>query len=49
MLWRSHGGSGLGLDLSEALDLPLAFRDWLLERIATQRQREAQALRHGGG
>jgi cell division protease FtsH len=27
------------------LELPLAFRDWLLERVATQRQREAQAIR----
>jgi hypothetical protein len=49
LLWRSHGGSGLGLDLADALELPLALRDWLLERIATQRQREAQALRRGGG
>jgi hypothetical protein len=45
LAWRSHGGSGLGLDVAGVLELSIAFRDWLLERVATQRQREAQALR----
>ncbi|MBE7449164.1 MAG: hypothetical protein HS111_09780 [Kofleriaceae bacterium] len=45
LAWRTHGGSGLGLDLPSVLELSIAFRDWLLERVATQRQREAQALR----
>lgn len=45
LAWRTHGGSGLGLDLPSVLELPIAFRDWLLERVATQRQREAHALR----
>lgn len=30
---------------SEVLDLPVGDRDWLLERIGEQREREAKALR----
>jgi len=29
---------------AEVLELPLAERDWLLERVADQRTREAKAL-----
>ncbi len=44
LCWRQHGGSGLGVTYSEALELPLADRDWLLERIGTQRTREAREI-----
>lgn len=45
LCWTQHGGSGLGCSLTEALALDVAERDWLLERIEQQRQREAAALR----
>ena len=44
LCWRQHGGSGLGLSLSEALELPVGDRAWLLERIAEQRAEEARAI-----
>ncbi len=44
LCWRQHGGSGLGLSLTEALGLEVGERDWLLERIATQRTSEAREL-----
>jgi hypothetical protein len=33
---------------TEALDLPLPERDWLLERIAAQRTREAKEIEKAG-
>jgi hypothetical protein len=42
--WQQHGGSGLSLTFGDALDLRVQDRDWLLERIAGQRQREAREL-----
>ena len=42
--WRQHGGSGLGATLEEAMELIVADRDWLLERIGDQRSREAREL-----
>jgi hypothetical protein len=45
LLWRCHGGSGLGLDGEDVFALPVALRDWLLERVAEQRRREAAAVR----
>ncbi len=44
LCWRQHGGSGLGITVGEALDLPVGDRDWLLDRIGTQRSREAREL-----
>ena len=44
LCWRQHGGSGLGITVGEALDLPVGDRDWLLERIGAQRSREAREL-----
>lgn len=41
LCWRQHGGSGLGATLDEALELSTADRDWLLERIGQQRERES--------
>ena len=48
LCWRQHGGSGLGVGLGEALDLPVGDRDWLLERIGTQRSREAREIEKAG-
>jgi len=45
LCWTQHGGSGLGCSVTEALDLQVGDRDWLLERVAAQREQEAQALR----
>ncbi len=33
---------------AEALDLPLLDRDWLLERIARERKREAKEIEKAG-
>jgi len=44
LCWQQHGGSGLGATLSEAQELLITDRDWLLERIGGQRQREAREL-----
>jgi hypothetical protein len=44
LAWRQHGGSGMAASLGDVLDLPLADRDWLLERIGEQRTREAREL-----
>jgi len=44
LAWQQHGGSGLVMTRAEVLELPLAERDWLLERVADQRTREAKAL-----
>jgi hypothetical protein len=48
LCWQQHGGSGLGATLSEALELPTADRDWLLERIGRQREREAREIEKAG-
>jgi len=42
--WRQHGGSGLGVSMSEVLELPVSDRDWLIERIGQQRSREAKEI-----
>ena len=44
LCWRQHGGSGLNVSLSEALELSTRDRDWLLERIGQQRAREAREI-----
>ena len=44
MCWRQHGGSGLGVSMSEVLEMPTADRDWFLERIGQQRGREAKEI-----
>ena len=44
LCWQQHGGSGLTVSLHDALELPTADRDWLLERIGQQRTREAREL-----
>ena len=42
--WRQHGGSGLGVSMSEVLELLVSDRDWLIERIGQQRSREAKEI-----
>jgi hypothetical protein len=44
LCWTQHGGSGIGLSLGEALELLVTDRDWLLERIGTQRSWEAREI-----
>ena len=44
LCWFQHGGSGLGISLGAALELDVGDRDWLVERVSTQRSREAREL-----
>lgn len=48
LCWRQHGGSGLGATVAEVLDLSVADRDWFLDRVGEQRQREARAIEKAG-
>ena len=42
--WRQHGGSGLGVSMSEVLEMTISDRDWLIDRIGQQRSREAKEI-----
>ena len=42
--WRQHGGSGLGVSMSEVFAMPISDRDWLIDRIGQQRGREAKEI-----
>jgi hypothetical protein len=44
LAWHQHGGSGLSISMGDALDLAVADRNWLNERIGVEREREARAL-----
>jgi hypothetical protein len=44
LCWHQHGGSGLAITFTDALDLAVHDRDWLIERIGNQRSREAKEL-----
>ena len=48
LCWHQHGGSGLAITYAEALELPLQDFSWLIERIGTQRSREARELAKAG-
>jgi hypothetical protein len=48
LCWQQHGGSGLAISFADALDLGLEERDWFLERIGTQRSREAAEIAKAG-
>ncbi len=48
MCWRQHGGSGLGVSMTEILEMPTCDRDWFLERIGQQRGREAKEIENAG-
>ena len=48
MCWRQHGGSGLGVSMTEVLEMPTRDRDWFLERIGQQRSREAKEIEKAG-
>jgi len=47
-VWQQHGGSGAAVSWGDALEMTVLDRDWLLERIDTQRTRESQALTKAG-
>jgi hypothetical protein len=42
LCWQQHGGAAIAF--ADALDLSLEERDWFLERIGTQRAREANEI-----
>jgi len=44
LCWHEHGGSGLVMPWSDALELELSDRNWLYERVNKQRREEARAL-----
>jgi len=44
LCWHQHGGSGLGVSMTEALEMTPVDRDWFLERIGDQRSREARQI-----
>jgi hypothetical protein len=46
--WRQHGGSGLGVSMTEVLEMPTRDRDWFLDRIGQQRSREAKEIEKAG-
>jgi len=48
MCWHQHGGSGLGVTVAEVLEMPTRDRDWFLDRIGSQRSREAHELEKAG-
>jgi hypothetical protein len=48
LCWRQHGGSGLGISWSEADDILVSDRQWLLERIGEQRAQEARDIERAG-
>jgi hypothetical protein len=41
---QQHAGSGLAVTLHDALEMPTTDRDGLIERIGSQRAREAKEL-----
>ena len=43
--WCQHGGSGLGWTRTEIMNLDIHEFRWLLDRVASQRAREARELR----
>lgn len=45
LCYTQHGGSGLGLTLTEVLDLDYQRFLWLQERLDEQRGKEADALK----
>jgi len=46
LCWRQHGGSGLGFTLRETLEMYVDEFNWFLERVGTQREREARDLKN---
>ena len=44
MSWHQHGGSGLNISMSEALEMFVTDRDWFLKHIANQRADEARQI-----
>lgn len=48
LCWQQHGGSGLAISFADALDMTIDDRDWFLDRIGTQRTREAKEIAKAG-
>ncbi len=44
LLYTQHGGSGLGLSLTEVMELEMDRMRWLLERLGEQRRKEAREI-----
>jgi hypothetical protein len=45
LAWRQHGGSGLGLSISDVEEMPFKRIVWFLEAVDERREAEAKALR----
>ncbi len=45
LCYSQHGGSGYGFTRTEVLDMETDEAQWFLERLGSNRQREAQAMR----
>lgn len=44
LLWRQHGGSGLGVTEEGAMEMSVGDRDWFVRRVRRQREREATEI-----
>lgn len=47
--WLQYGGSGYQIDRRSYLELDIDQRDWILERIEEQREKEANAIKSASG
>ena len=45
LMWQQHGGSGLAVGYSDAMDMRYDDAVWFAEKINSQREREARAVR----
>lgn len=45
LMYRQHGGSGLGMSYSDVLNLGYTDAVWFGEKLNDTREREARALR----
>lgn len=48
LCWRQHGGSGLAIDWSSAMELLVEDQRALLDAIGERRAAEAKAIKDGG-
>lgn len=48
LVWHQHGGSGVSIAWADALEMAAGDRDWLLERMSEQREREAKQIEKAG-
>jgi hypothetical protein len=45
LIYTQHGGSGLGLSMTDVMGLDLGRISWFLERLDEQRRREVEEIR----